>query len=80
MHSTGIIKDIDELGRFVIPGSIRRKIGFKTFEIFLDGDDIVLKKIDAEYCVFCESKNDLIKFNSKRICKTCFDKIKDIKK
>ena len=78
MHSTGIIKDIDELGRFVIPGDIRKKLDVKTFEIFLDDDGIFLKKIDVDICAFCNSRKDLAKFDSKRICNKCIEKIKNL--
>ena len=78
MNSTGIVKDIDSLGRFVIPNSIRKKLDLKTLEIFIDGENLVLKRVDVDYCICCEEKNDLIKFNDKLICKNCIGKIKEL--
>ena len=78
MDATGIKKDIDKLGRFVIPKSIITSLDLKTLEIFIDGENLVLKRVDVDYCIFCEEKNDLIKFKDKLICKNCIGKIKKL--
>lgn len=47
MKTTGVIRRIDELGRIVIPKEIRKNLRIKngeSLEIFVDNDDIVLKK------------------------------------
>lgn len=47
MKTTGVVRRIDELGRIVIPKEIRKNMRIKTgdsLEIFLNDDDIVLKK------------------------------------
>lgn len=47
LNKTGIIRKIDELGRFVIPKELRKSLGIRdgeVMEIFLDDDNIVLKK------------------------------------
>ena len=47
MKTTGIIRRIDDLGRFVIPKELRRTLRIKngeSLEIFVDGEDIILKK------------------------------------
>ena len=47
MKTTGIIRRIDDLGRFVIPKELRKSLRIKTgesLEIFIDGEDIILKK------------------------------------
>lgn len=47
MKTTGIIRRIDELGRIVIPKEIRKTLRIKTsesLEIFIENDDIILKK------------------------------------
>ena len=47
MKSTGIIRRIDDLGRIVIPKEIRKNINIKendSLEIFIDGENIILKK------------------------------------
>lgn len=47
MKTTGVIRRIDELGRIVIPKEIRKNLRIKngeSLEIFVDNDDIILKK------------------------------------
>ena len=51
MKETGIIRKTDELGRFVIPKEIRRKLDIDTgdeIDIFVEGDRIILKKVVHE--------------------------------
>ena len=59
MNSTGIIRTLDNMGRVVIPREIRKQLdmtnGTDSFEIFMDGDNIVLKK-HKPCCVFCKSQ------------------------
>ena len=47
MKTTGIIRRIDDLGRIVIPKELRKTLRIKngeSLEIFVDGEDIILKK------------------------------------
>lgn len=51
MKATGIIRRFDDLGRIVIPKDIRRQLfgsaeksEGQLMEIFIDGDDIILRK------------------------------------
>ena len=47
MKTTGIIRRIDDLGRIVIPKELRRTLRIKngdSLEIFVDNEDIILKK------------------------------------
>lgn len=55
MKSTGIVRKVDELGRVVIPIEVRRTLGIKEkdpIEIFIDGEQIVLKKYTAAKSCF----------------------------
>lgn len=48
MKSTGIIRNIDPLGRIVVPMELRRTLGIQEkdpMEIFVDGESIILKNI-----------------------------------
>ena len=50
MKSTGIVRKVDELGRIVIPIELRRVLGIEikeAIEIFVDRDQIILKKYEA---------------------------------
>ena len=47
MKTTGIIRRIDDLGRIVIPKELRKSLRIKngdSLEIFVDNEDIILKK------------------------------------
>jgi len=79
MKATGIIRQVDELGRVVIPIELRRTltIGEKDdLEIFTEGDFIILKKHEPK-CIFCGESKSLIQFKGKLICKGCIEYIKE---
>ena len=61
MKTTGVIRRIDELGRIVIPKEIRKNLRIKdgeNIEIFIEGENIILKK---------HSILDKIKEDSKKV-------------
>lgn len=74
MKATGIVRNIDELGRIVIPKELRdtHDISMGTpMEIFCDGDNIVLRKY-APGCAFCgKTSADMAEVNGIRICQAC---------
>lgn len=73
MKSAGIVRKIDELGRFVIPKETRELLGINigdSLEIFMDGEEIILRKY-APGCTFCGNMNDLIIFKGINICGEC---------
>ncbi len=79
MKSTGVVRQVDQLGRIVLPKELRTILGIDvkdSIEIFTDGDKIVLQKYQPA-CTFCSNANDVIYFNGKRICTECIAKIKD---
>lgn len=77
MQSTGIIRRIDELGRFVIPKEMRRYLGLEgdaaQLEIYLENDCIVLKKYDeTKYCAICGSDKATVDVTKgKCVCTDC---------
>lgn len=77
MKSTGIVRNVDELGRIVIPKEMRRKMDISNgdpVEIFVEGDKIILTKYN-ERCNFCGNEGDLIEFKNKLICRKCAEEI-----
>ena len=51
MNPTGIVRRVDDLGRIFIPRGIRRILGIKEsdpMEIFIDGEDIIIRKYKEE--------------------------------
>ena len=79
MKSTGVVRKIDELGRIVIPISIRHNMDIKEkdeLEIFVDEDRIILQK-NQPSCIFCTNADNVVSYNSKLICTDCLAKIKE---
>lgn len=75
-----IARQIDELGRFVIPIEILSRLGFDRGEelnfFISENNEIMLKKFETG-CVFCKDSNEIAKKHmGKLICKTCLDNIK----
>ncbi|MBQ7472835.1 MAG: AbrB/MazE/SpoVT family DNA-binding domain-containing protein [Oscillospiraceae bacterium] len=78
MKSTGIVRKVDELGRIVLPIEMRRTLDIAerdALEIFVDGDNIILKKYQPA-CIFCENTKDIISYKGKNICPDCINKLK----
>jgi transcriptional pleiotropic regulator of transition state genes len=70
MKSTGIVRKVDQLGRFVLPSELRNSLGIKddALEVFTSGDMIVLKKY-APSDIFTGEMNDLVEFKGKKVSK-----------
>lgn len=80
MKSTGITRQIDELGRLVLPKEIRTAYDIKvkdTLEIFTEDDRIILKKYQPA-CIFCGEAKDVSLFEGKRICRGCLERLKQL--
>jgi len=81
IKSTGIIRNVDPLGRIVIPMELRNKLGVMEkdpIEIFVDGSSIILKKYNPN-CIFCGSSKNLYTYNDKLICTNCKKRIMELK-
>ena len=85
MISTGIVRNIDELGRIVIPKELRKSMGLKDgtkekkgtpLMVFQDGDSIVLKRYNPG-CSCCNNMEDLKEINGIRLCKNCISKFSE---
>ena len=71
MKSAGAIIKFDELGRVVIPKSIRDRLGYETktaVEVFADDNGVYLRKYEPE-CIICGSNEDIQIVNGKKFCK-----------
>ncbi len=80
MKSTGMTRQVDELGRFVLPIEIRRTLGIKEkdfLEIFTDEGRVILQKYQPA-CCFCANADDIVMFEGKRVCRECLDKLKKL--
>lgn len=77
MKSTGIVRNIDELGRIVIPKSMRTRMDMKCgdpIEIYVEGSNIILSKF-VSHCVFCGCTEDISDFKGKKLCRECINEI-----
>lgn len=76
MKSTGMIRNVDGLGRIVLPKELRKTFGVTTdtpLEIFSDGDSIVLRRYKpAGSCDLCgEVTGDTMEYRGMHICAAC---------
>lgn len=78
MKSTGIVRQIDELGRIVLPKELRDILDIKikdALEISLDANRIIIKKYEKS-CAVCGLNVDLLPFKEKLICVKCIEVVK----
>jgi AbrB family transcriptional regulator, transcriptional pleiotropic regulator of transition state genes len=72
--SSGIRRKVDDLGRVVIPASIRRSLRIRegeAVEVSVEGERVVLAK-PRESCVFCSREgDDLRTFRGRLLCREC---------
>ena len=79
MKSTGIVRNVDELGRVVLPIELRRTLGINIkdgMEIYVEGKSIILKKYQPD-CIFCGEVNDTMSFKGINICSKCIKELKE---
>ena len=77
MSLGGIIRNMDPLGRVVIPKELRDELGMNTgdpIEIARQNGTIILRKYTSG-CIFCGSDKDLIVFGNDYICDKCRKKL-----
>ncbi len=73
MTSTGIVRRIDSVGRFVLPIELRRTLQIEdndSLEIFVEDNAIILKKYQPA-CIFCGNARDVSSYKGKNICDDC---------
>ncbi|MGN0153597.1 MAG: AbrB/MazE/SpoVT family DNA-binding domain-containing protein [Lachnospiraceae bacterium] len=79
MKATGIVRNLDNLGRVTLPIELRRNLNIDIkdpVEIFVDGDTIILRKY-APCDIFTGSKENLIEYQGKMVSK---DTIRELAK
>jgi transcriptional pleiotropic regulator of transition state genes len=72
LKATGIVRDIDGLGRIVVPIAIRKAWNLEEgspLEIFTDDDMIILKKYEPG-CIFNGTVDDNIVYNGHKVSRT----------
>ena len=69
MKSTGVVRQLDTLGRIVLPIELRR-----TMDIGVK--DIILKKYHPS-CIFCSDARDVVPYKGKLVCKSCLAELRN---
>ena len=80
MKTTGIIRQLDTLGRIVLPIELRRTIGIgpkDMIEIFVEGSSVILRKYEPD-CLFCGGSRDLTPYKDKMICASCLKELRQL--
>lgn len=78
MKTTGIVRQMDSLGRIVLPIELRRTLDIAqkdSLEIYVEGNQIILKKYEPT-CVFCDNARDVVVFKGKNVCPQCLAELK----
>lgn len=73
MKSIGITRRVDDLGRIVLPMEIRKHLGLEegtSIEIFVQRDEIILKKFIPKRCECGQRVEDEDKY-----CRRCGKKV-----
>lgn len=82
MRPIGCVRQIDKLGRLVLPADIRRSLnitdGEDSVEFFIDKDSVIIKKYHPA-CIFCNSAENIVTYKNQIICQSCLDELKNSK-
>lgn len=76
-NDISIVRNIDDLGRVVIPKEICKvlEIGPRVaVEIFIDGEKIILARYEPS-CLFCREAENTVRYKGRIICRDCIAEI-----
>ncbi len=80
MKSTGIVRNVDDLGRVVLPKELRKTMDIDVkdpMEFYVEEERIILKKYSPS-CYFCGNVENKILYKDKYVCKSCVKKMEDL--
>jgi transcriptional pleiotropic regulator of transition state genes len=78
--TTGIIRNLDELGRIVIPIEIRKRFGLTerdALEISVKDQTILLTR-PRSACVFCGSTDGALEHRGQVVCNDCVSELSEL--
>ena len=83
MRNSGYVRQVDTLGRLVLPIDLRKsleiKAGEDSVEIFLDAENkrVILQKYDPPIpkCIFCGTIDNVTHFKEQNICSRCISEL-----
>jgi len=80
MRNTGIVRNLDTLGRIVLPKEMRRVLGIEEkdpVEILIEDDRIILKKYEPAD-IFTGETLELIEYCGKRVSKASIKEMAEL--
>ena len=80
MKETGMVRNLDELGRITLPIEIRRNLNITDrdpIEIYIEDEAIILKKYEPSD-IFTGSTDDLIDYHGKKVSKSTIKELAKI--
>ncbi len=82
MQFKGFVREIDSVGRVVIPKQLRNEFDLTEINsrvvISSENGSIVMRKAISN-CTFCKSETDLKDYSGQHICASCLSQIKQIR-
>lgn len=82
MKPAGVVRKVDQLGRIVLPKSLRKRYQMNEgdpVEILVQGDHIILERYRPK-CVFCGSMEEVSEFKDRTICKQCLTEMNSLRR
>lgn len=73
MKPAGVVRKVDQLGRIVLPKSLRKRYQMNEgdpVEILVQGDHIILERYRPR-CVFCSSMENVTEYKDRHVCGAC---------
>lgn len=80
MKPAGVVRKVDQLGRIVLPKSLRKRYQMNEgdpVEILVQGDHIILERYRPK-CVFCGSMEQVSEFKDRSICTQCMHEMNQL--
>lgn len=81
MKPVGVVRKVDQLGRIVLPKSLRKRYQMNEgdpVEILVQGEYIILERHRPK-CVFCTSIHEVSQYKERFICHTCLEEMNGMK-
>ncbi len=73
MKPVGIVRQIDALGRIVIPKELRRTLDISDgdpLEMFIEDNTVILRKYHPA-CIICGNAKNIVTYKGRNICPDC---------
>jgi len=81
MKPAGLVRKVDQLGRIVLPKSLRKRYQMNEgdpVEILVSGDHVILERYRPR-CIFCSSMEQVSEFRERHVCHICLTEINQLK-